>query len=87
MEVQLHHSCSWHKVEVSGQLHTLDAVPLVKAPPSTHWIGWVGPKIGLDAVEKRKISCPYQQSNLAQPAHSLLLYQLSYFHSVYELSC
>jgi hypothetical protein len=23
--------------------------------PGTHWIGWVGPRTGLDDVEKRKI--------------------------------
>jgi hypothetical protein len=28
-------------------------LPLVKEPPSTHWIGgWVGPTAGLDYVEK-----------------------------------
>jgi hypothetical protein len=34
--------------------------------PGTHWIeGWVGPRASLDTVEKRKISCPCQESNLA----------------------
>jgi hypothetical protein len=29
--------------------------------PSTHWIcAKVGPKVGLDAVEKREISFPYR---------------------------
>jgi hypothetical protein len=34
----------------------------------THWIGgWVGPRAGLDAVEKTKIS-PLPESNLDPPA-------------------
>jgi len=32
-------------MEVSGQLHAPVALPSVKGPPSTHWLGsWVGPK-------------------------------------------
>jgi hypothetical protein len=44
----------------------------------THWIGgWVGPRVGLDTVEKRKIlHC--QELNLGHPASSLWLCQLSY---------
>jgi hypothetical protein len=31
--------------------------------PVTHWIGdWVGPRTGLDDMERRE-SCPYQDSN------------------------
>jgi hypothetical protein len=34
----------------------------------THWIGcWVGPRAGLDAVEKRKIPSPRQESNPRTP--------------------
>jgi hypothetical protein len=48
----------------------------------TCWIGgWVGPGDGLDAVEKRKFSCPYQEtypdSSGTQPV-SQSLYRLSY---------
>jgi hypothetical protein len=39
-------------------------------PPGTHWIGdWVGPRAGLDAVEKRKTLLV---------TGSLSLYRLSY---------
>jgi hypothetical protein len=37
-------------MKVSGQLHNL----MTKAP-GTNWIGgWVGPRVGLDMVVKRK---------------------------------
>jgi hypothetical protein len=40
-------------MEVSGQLQAQVALPPEKKPPGTHWIGgWVGPRVGLDAVEK-----------------------------------
>jgi hypothetical protein len=40
--------------------------------PGDHWIGgWVGPRVSLDAVEKRKISCPYWELNPGCPAHGL----------------
>jgi hypothetical protein len=49
---------------VSGQLHAPAALPPGKEPPSTHGIGdWVGPRAGLDDVEKEKILDPYQESN------------------------
>jgi hypothetical protein len=38
--------------------------------PGTHWIGgWVGPRAGLDAVEKKK-SCPCRESITGRPARS-----------------
>jgi hypothetical protein len=47
--------------------------------PGIHRIGGrVGPRTGLDAVEKRKISCPCQESNPAHSTGSLSLYRLSY---------
>jgi hypothetical protein len=43
--------------------------------PGAHWIGgWMGPSTGLDAVEKRRISCPCWEANPSSPAHSPLLY-------------
>jgi hypothetical protein len=36
--------------------------------PGTHWIGgWVGPRAGLDAAEKRKIPLPYRKWNPDRP--------------------
>jgi hypothetical protein len=47
----------------------------------TQWIGcWVSPRASMEAVEKRNIlHC--QELNPGHPAHSLLLYQLSYPNS------
>jgi hypothetical protein len=43
-------------MEVSGQLHAPVALLSGERAPGTHWIGgWMGPRVGLDAVEKRKI--------------------------------
>jgi hypothetical protein len=60
-------------MEVSGQLHAPAALPPGKESPGIHWIGgWVGPRAGLDATEKREaLHC--RKSN---PGPSL--YQLSY---------
>jgi hypothetical protein len=52
--------------------------PGKRAPSDSHWIGsWVGPRGGLNAVEKLKIFCPCQESNPGRPARSPLLYQLN----------
>jgi len=41
-------------MEVSGEIHTPAAL-LPGKEPGTHWIGgWVGPRVGLDAVAKRR---------------------------------
>jgi hypothetical protein len=43
-------------MEASGELHTLAALPPGKKP-GTHFIGgWVGSKVGLDEMSKRKKS-------------------------------
>jgi hypothetical protein len=57
--------------------------PQRKEPRSTRWIwGWVGPGIGLDAVEKRKISCVCLELNPRCPDLNPSLYQLSYPGSI-----
>jgi hypothetical protein len=50
-------------------------------PPDTHWIGgWVGPRAGLDDVEKRKLlTLPgLELRPLGRPAHSQSLNRLRY---------
>jgi hypothetical protein len=43
-------------MEVSGKLHDLVALIKVKEPPCTYCIGaWLGPWVGLDAVENSKM--------------------------------
>jgi hypothetical protein len=47
--------------------------------PGNYWIwGWVGPRVGLDAVEKRKISFPCQKATPGCQARSPSLYRLGY---------
>jgi hypothetical protein len=42
-------------MEVSGQLHDLAALPSGKRASNTHRTGgYVDPKVGMDALEKRK---------------------------------
>jgi hypothetical protein len=55
-------------MEVSGQLHAPGALPPGERAPGSHWIGgWIGPRAGLDAVEKRK-SLHCRESNPGRPA-------------------
>jgi hypothetical protein len=49
---------------------------LEKNSPNTHYIGWVDPRAGLGAVEKRQLSYTCQKSNpdlsVAQPEDQTL---------------
>jgi hypothetical protein len=55
-------------MEVSGQLHAPGRFTPRERAPDTHWIGgWVGPRAVLDAVVKRKIPSPRQESNRRTP--------------------
>jgi hypothetical protein len=71
------------------QFHLLGSRPSCFTPgeraPGTHCLGgWVGPGIGLDDMNNRKIlSLPgLELQPLRRPAHSQLLYQLHYSNSV-----
>jgi hypothetical protein len=68
-------------MELGGQLYAL-ATSLPRREPRTHWIGgWVGPRVNVDAMEKRKISYPRRESKLDYSViHPVayLLYRLSY---------
>jgi hypothetical protein len=51
-------------MEVSSQFHDPAALPPGERAPGTHWIGgWVGLRVGFDAVERRQISGFSQDSN------------------------
>jgi hypothetical protein len=72
-------------MEVSGQLHTLGAFTPGERASGIHWIGgWVGPRAGLDDVEKRKslqavarryadwaISAHFCGDNMAKTSHAV----------------
>jgi hypothetical protein len=70
---------------VSGQFNAPAGLHRGKKPPGTHQIrGWVGPSVGPDAVEKRKI-LHYQESNPSLPARSPTLYwNLSYKNCLFD---
>jgi hypothetical protein len=56
---------------MNGQHHAPAALP-----PGTHWIGgWVGPRAGLEDVEKRKL---FTLPGLGLPDRSQSLYRLRY---------
>jgi hypothetical protein len=61
---------------------------LGESAPGTHCIGgWVGPTAGLDTVEKRKISCPYRESDPGfhgLPARSLVTIPTELFWLLYD---
>jgi hypothetical protein len=71
------HSLPQHWMEVSGQLHAPATLLPGKEPPGTHWIGgWVGPRAGLDMVEKRKFSIWTKLLNPTFLLHKHLVLQI-----------
>jgi hypothetical protein len=65
-------------MEESGQLHAPATLPAGKETPIG---GWVGPRAGVDAVEKRNLA--HAGSNTDRSACSLSLYRLKYLGSFY----
>jgi hypothetical protein len=66
---------------VNGQLNAPSALPPGERAPGTHWIeGWVGPRAGLEDVEKRKFLtlAVLELQPLGCPARSQSLYRLRY---------
>jgi hypothetical protein len=64
-------------MEFSGQFFTSPVLPPGNSS-GTHWKGgWVDPRTGLVAMEKRNI-LPCQELNLGHPAHGPSLFRLSY---------
>jgi hypothetical protein len=50
-------------MEVSGKFYSAATLPPCRFP-RVHGIGgWVDPRVGLDAMEKIHISCPYREPN------------------------
>lgn len=68
-------STRWSEWLVSCPCHF---TPTERAPIIHSIGGWVGPSAGLDAMELRKTSWPYWESNSSHPAHSPSVYRLSY---------
>jgi hypothetical protein len=57
------------------------ALPPWERFPGTHWIGgWVGPRVGLDDVEKRKLLTltGFELRPLGRPTRNQSLYRLPY---------
>jgi hypothetical protein len=56
--------------------------------PSSHWIGgWVGPKVGLDRLQKRheSLHCSCWESNVGHPACSLVTILTELLHRICPL--
>jgi hypothetical protein len=70
-------------MEVSGQLHAPAALPPGKEPPvPIEKGGWVGPRVGLDAVKRKILHC--RESNPGRPARSPSLYRLPAYFPYFE---
>jgi len=50
-------------MQVTGQFHSLVALPAGKNPVAHSVGGWVGPRSGLNALEKMKTSWSCRDSN------------------------
>jgi len=62
-----------HYMEVSGQLHTTDALLLGKEPLVLNGLeAWVGSTAGLNTVSKRKIASPRREANPDNPIANLV---------------
>jgi hypothetical protein len=86
VEVQIHNSWRRHQIDVSGELHAPAALFPREIAYGIHSIGgWVGPRVGLDAVENRKIF-PWRESNPCRPTRSPRLNLLSYPDSAVSLA-
>jgi hypothetical protein len=69
-------------MEVNCQLHFPAALP----PGTRYVVGWAGPRVGMDVMEKREISYSFRVSNPNSSIFQLvsqLLYLLSYPNSHY----
>jgi hypothetical protein len=65
-------------MEFSGQLDASAVFTSGETAHGTHWIGgWVGPRAGLDIMEKGKISFSYQESNPYSLVVQPVLYRLN----------
>jgi hypothetical protein len=70
-------------MQVSGQLHAPAALPQRKAPDTHSIRGWVGPRAVLDAVVKRKVPSPRQESNSRTPiVQTKILLVISLFFKI-----
>ena len=59
-------------MEVSGQYHTLTALPPSRNPGTPWKVAATGRKAGPDNSDKRKISTPARIQTLDLPAHNLV---------------
>jgi hypothetical protein len=68
-------------MEASGQLRAPASLTLLEEPPVVTWVGCreVGPTIFLDTLVKRKIACPYRESNHDSSVIHPLLYSVYRF--------
>jgi hypothetical protein len=62
---------------MDGQLHIPAALTSVRALGIHYTGGWVGPRIGLDTVKKKKMLF-HRDSNRSRPTRNLSLYGLIY---------